>query len=340
MSGFGSSWFGSSWLGSSWLGSSWGPGGGGGGAFAMNETESLLTDAKAINPKLEQFPRGYWNADLLAQVGLIQFMDLNWQEVINSNVHCFQPDELKKIFSRKYTEQEIDNLQTFATGRERRSAQMEIIQQDQNFQLYWLQLMMFSSRSHPATFLLLKIAARVGEIVMIHYKYHFKRPRPSQFCPALMPLLEVPGHASFPSGHSLLAHLTSNCLIGLAPWANTSLTRLAQRVAKNREYAGLHYASDSEAGSEIAAVLHDRLLPQCEIFAETRKRAQKEWKKNPKLPAEPKPPEPIAVRSPAEPKPPEPIAVRSPAEPTARVNGSGSSSAPVAEPPVPTPAAE
>jgi membrane-associated phospholipid phosphatase len=322
MSAFGNSWLGNSWLGNSWFGNSWGSGGGNGGMFSMNETESLLTDAKALNPNLEQFSPGYWNRDLLAQIGVIQFMDLSWKDEINRQVHCFQPEELKRIFSAAYTAKEIDDLQIFATGRERRNACMEIIQQDKNFQVYWLQLMMMSPGSHPATFLLLKIAARVGEIVMIHYKYHFKRPRPSQVCPALMPVLEVPGHASFPSGHSLLAHLTSNCLSYLAPWAKVTLTRLAERVAKNREYAGLHYASDSEAGREIAAVLHDHLLPQCDIFAETREAASREWLNAPKLDVEPRPDRPPTGRNAVKPMiQPGPVKATVPSSPKSVARG-------------------
>jgi len=84
------------------------------------------------------------------------------------------------------------------------------------------------------------------------------RPRPSQLCPALLPPIEVPGHASFPSGHSTQAHLMALCmnqvLKGL-PQQDTmvdNLTTLADRIARNREIAGLHYASDTAAGAALA----------------------------------------------------------------------------------------
>jgi hypothetical protein len=277
MSGFGNSWFGNSWFGNSWMGNSWGGvGGAGGGAFAMDEVHPLTVVDGTLNTDVSKFPIGYWNADLLSQVGVIQFFKLDWEQEIDSRVDSFQPDNLARILDPNHVRIEIEKLKAHISSKERTAARDEILQQDQNFQLYWLHMLMMSRSSHPKTFFLLKIAARVGELVMIHYKNKFQRPRPSQICPALMPLLEVPGHASFPSGHSLLSHLTSLCLIDLAPRAKDSLTELANRVARNRELAGVHYESDSTAGAEVAEVVHD-LLPQCEIFAQTYAKAEQEW---------------------------------------------------------------
>jgi membrane-associated phospholipid phosphatase len=104
------------------------------------------------------------------------------------------------------------------------------------------------------------------------------RPRPSQICPALMPPIEVPGHASFPSGHATEAHLISLCLAEVMPHAvktpyignttdpdyanSTALTRLAQRIARNREVLGLHYPSDSKAGRALAEGTF-KILKEC-----------------------------------------------------------------------------
>jgi hypothetical protein len=40
---------------------------------------------------------------------------------------------------------------------------------------------------------------------------------------------------------------------------DANLTVLAQRVARNREIAGLHYQSDSEDGAQLAQQLFNRL---------------------------------------------------------------------------------
>jgi hypothetical protein len=273
--------FGSSWLGSSWFGSSWGGPAAGGAfvsAFAIDETKPMtVDDTSPLHTDITEFPRGYWNADMLAQLGVIQFLGIkDWAKEIEKNVPSYDPKKLKEILSPANVKNEIMALQSYLAGKERMSARDEIIQQDQNFQLYWLQMMTMSRTSHPKTFFLLKIAARVGEVVMIHFKEKYNRPRPSQICPALMPLLEVPGHASFPSGHSTLSYLTSHCLADLVPSARKSLEVLAHRVARNRELAGVHYASDSQAGLEMANEIH-RMLPRCKIYSDTLALAKAEW---------------------------------------------------------------
>ena len=101
----------------------------------------------------------------------------------------------------------------------------------------------------------------------MYFKGKNDRPRPSQLCPALMPPLAVPGHASFPSGHSTQAHLMALCMtdvFGTLPMAgpmNDDLWTLADRIARNREIAGLHYPSDTKAGVDLATAVHALLQP-------------------------------------------------------------------------------
>ena len=90
----------------------------------------------------------------------------------------------------------------------------------------------------------------------MHYKAKpaYRRARPSQLCPSLMPLIEVPGHASFPSGHAVEAYMLAGMLTKVMPnGAAGPLNRIAERVARNREVLGLHYPSDTRAGVFIAA---------------------------------------------------------------------------------------
>ena len=106
--------------------------------------------------------------------------------------------------------------------------------------------------------------------------------------PALAPPIPVPGHASYPSGHSTQAHLVAACVkLALpAPTGGTAspttvalsaaLDVLADRIARNREIAGLHYPSDSGAGVELAAFCLPLLqgLPSFDAIVTS---AQKEW---------------------------------------------------------------
>jgi hypothetical protein len=54
----------------------------------------------------------------------------------------------------------------------------------------------------------------------------------------------------------------------------TALYERARRVAENREWAGLHYASDTDAGEELAARISPYLV---DAMDETIRRAQSEW---------------------------------------------------------------
>jgi membrane-associated phospholipid phosphatase len=152
-------------------------------------------------------------------------------------------------------------------------------------------ILSFTPGSHPATYGLVLIALRVGEFQVMHYKARFDRPRASTLSPLLMPPIEVPGHAAFPSGHSTQAHLVALCLAEVMPAAMSKaanpatgnadpalgpLQRMAERIARNREVLGMHYPSDSAAG-KLLAELSCPLLMKCKTVSTLVERAQSEW---------------------------------------------------------------
>jgi hypothetical protein len=153
---------------------------------------------------------------------------------------------------------------------------------------YFRGILSFTSSTHPKTFGLAAIAIRVGEFQVMHYKAKYNRPRPSRLSPRLMPLIEVPGHASYPSGHSTQAHLVARCLEDVMPVevalagagpegkAYRPLQCLADRIARNREVMGLHYPSDSSAGKRLAAETY-KLLKECPTVKEMIDGAKSEW---------------------------------------------------------------
>jgi hypothetical protein len=124
----------------------------------------------------------------------------------------------------------------------------------------------------------------------MHYKYKFNRPRPSQLSNRIMPPIDPPGHASYPSGHATEAYLVSG-LLGLVMQLNDpaapppgSLERLADRIARNREVLGVHYRSDSEAGRDLAAKTLP-LLRRCTTVTQVIGAAAAEWSNNANYPA-------------------------------------------------------
>jgi membrane-associated phospholipid phosphatase len=132
----------------------------------------------------------------------------------------------------------------------------------------------------------------------MYWKGVHKRLRPSQRLPMLRPPIEVPGHASYPSGHSTQATLIA-LVTGVAlgtksanPAAQAkaktlanSLNGLAARIARNRELGGLHYPSDTDGGLKLATAVFnfiesDRTKPAGRAllsYAATMEAAQGEW---------------------------------------------------------------
>jgi acid phosphatase (class A) len=84
--------------------------------------------------------------------------------------------------------------------------------------------------------------------VVFSAKRRFSRLRPHEALPDVRPAIEVPWHASYPSGHATQARLLAQVFATWYPQKAAVFAALAQRVAQNREIAGLHYASDSAAG--------------------------------------------------------------------------------------------
>ena len=137
---------------------------------------------------------------------------------------------------------------------------------------YFLRMMRITQGSHPKTCRLMHAAGLIGLLVAMHFKAHpgtgrDPRARPSHLCPALAPPIEVPGHPSFPSGHATQGMLIALCIEAALPNAATKgrwrplLHTLAGRVGRNREIAGLHYASDTRAGFELAGKSFALLSP-------------------------------------------------------------------------------
>jgi len=97
------------------------------------------------------------------------------------------------------------------------------------------------------------------EIVVLALKKKFNRPRPSVVLPALDPVVPVPWHSSYPSGHATQSTVIAGLLSLLKPSSSESLTNLARRVGVNREVAGLHYPSDTSAGVALGKWLLNKL---------------------------------------------------------------------------------
>lgn len=130
---------------------------------------------------------------------------------------------------------------------------------------YWTGMLGVDPVKHPNTNQLIRIGRKLGEMIVMRLKVQCNAARPSQICPALVPMFDPPRTAAYPAGHSLQSYLISYLLFRVMPnispqlnkpstWEkeHTGLFALARRVADNRVIAGVHFDIDCKAGFLIA----------------------------------------------------------------------------------------
>ncbi|HLQ21597.1 MAG TPA: hypothetical protein VK132_00220, partial [Gemmatimonadales bacterium] len=160
----------------------------------------------------------------------------------------------------------------------------EIVAQNDSAPEYWVSMLGLDRKTKFWNLVLLHVALRVGELAVMHFKYQFKRPRPSALCPGLCLPFGPPSHPAFPSGHSTQAWLMTMCLkealpvpaAGPDPY-RPALDWLAQRVAFNRERGGFHYKSDSDGGKYLAEECFKLLNQPGTLFKTLVTDAKGEW---------------------------------------------------------------
>jgi hypothetical protein len=270
----GGGWQGGGWQGGGWQGGGW-QGGGAGGPFAMRVDQPRVAKGSVTNTNAA-FPVRYWDADLYALTFLPEFFKAKvggkaWDVFITvGNPPIVHPAGYTGVVTPGADS--IDDLRNLAVT-ERPEAMGEILDQHQNQQVCFMDLLMMTQNSHPKTFFVMKVAARVGEVVMMHLKRQFNRPRPSQMFPLLSPSVGVPGHSAYPAGHALIARLTANVLTEVttkgtppsSPYAE-ALRTLATEIGFNRVIAGFHFRSDITAGETAGDLTHQFLQGMPPIY--------------------------------------------------------------------------
>ncbi len=154
------------------------------------------------------------------------------------------------------TNREIIALHEFeeANDHERTSS---ILAESADYVPLFENLCYFDGHSHPKTYQLVQTMVLTGFTLAMYYKEIYQRKRPSVVDPTLNPSIKVPTFWAFPSGHSTQVHLIKEALIhslqlSVGSSLRNSLVDLANEVAINREFAGVHYYSDTKAGEMLA----------------------------------------------------------------------------------------
>jgi len=211
---------------------------------------------------LPQFHR-LWDAELRSYVFVRELIATTpgWFGVVRA---AADPHDPFNAVNLPNLDQQILGMLNLAPDREDRFAEI-IDQHDAEGAIsYYLAMLSIDPGHHPMTYLLIRSARRVGELVTMCLKEHYRRPRPSQLCPLIVPMIDPPDTPSYPSGHALQAELIARCLG--AAWPDVRqrqvlLTDLPTRIAENRIIAGLHYPLDA-TGAVAAAAATFNLLNQ------------------------------------------------------------------------------
>lgn len=132
-------------------------------------------------------------------------------------------------------------------------------------------------KKRPKTAALAKAVNADITIVMFQAKKFFDRVRPSKLDPRIQPSIEIPAHASYPSGHSTQAFMWAYLLFELTPTeSHKDILTGAKLIAQDRELAGVHYPSDTALGNRIARQVVDMWMENPQ-FKQLLKAAKTEW---------------------------------------------------------------
>src|SRR5262249_11672293 len=98
---------------------------------------------------------------------------------------------------------ELDELHTLIEFRP--AVLREALNQRGGFGAYFQGERGASNATQPSLAYLIEGAMRIASFQVMYHKNRFQRPRPSQLSRSLLPEVEVPSHAAYPSGHATQA---------------------------------------------------------------------------------------------------------------------------------------
>jgi hypothetical protein len=193
---------------------------------------------------MRHFPERYWESDFHSWVHVAEFARReSWRQIempaFPTDPHSLR-EELDALLAKQADRQGLyDRYQ-------------EIMEECSNLTGRFLRTLMYRADSHPKTHELVFAIQAASMMMLMHVKQIHKRVRPVELEPRLLPLFPTPGHPAYPSGHTTQSRLIAHALSELRPDASERLYAMAQRIGENREWAGVHYASDTAGGRFLA----------------------------------------------------------------------------------------
>lgn len=225
-------------------------------AIACTLPVTSFSDVEAVGPLFSELARNrsnYFKTDLLA--GLI-----NAPPRHGSAAHCAEIDVLKK-----YT--------TSADQRRKIACQAEL----SCWEFSGIRLVDLRHKKYSQTLFLIENALQHLNGHLFALKQHFDRPRPSMVTEEIQTVIPNPKHASYPSGHASQGILIGYILALLQPELADKIMKDAQTLGRNRERAGVHFASDTTAGWMLGELVF-ATLSETPWFVLQLKKARQEWR--------------------------------------------------------------
>jgi acid phosphatase (class A) len=194
-----------------------------------NANDLTFSSTQQLDKKLQQF------------VGMPSTFSINWKEITNLPDPPSEELEVKYIhmLQKKLTDERIERIKE---------------QQDINFSYLEPKILELK-----ATNMLMQMLYQESGVVVLGQKLKFDRVRPEYVSPKIMKVIKVPDHPAYPSGHATQSHLYAYVLSALNPPKVKDYLALANEITENREYAGVHYRSDSYTGQQLAKFMVQRL---------------------------------------------------------------------------------
>ncbi|WP_296419755.1 phosphatase PAP2 family protein [Pseudooctadecabacter sp.] len=135
---------------------------------------------------------------------------------------------------------------------------------------YMAQTLRLGGGHAPMASLLLATVQSAASKISYQVKFQFSAPRPVQFSTGLRPVIQTPGHSSYPSGHATESFALATVLYGLmhkqtldVGTLSTALPdtlAIADRIARGREIAGVHFPQDSAAGMVLGIAIGNAVV--------------------------------------------------------------------------------
>ncbi|WP_094021216.1 phosphatase PAP2 family protein [Maliponia aquimaris] len=177
-------------------------------------------------------------------------------------------------------DKQLHYLRTYADLRGDRLS--EIIMQTGDIQSFFGLIGYMSPDATKWTLALNQAMLRLCTAVEMPLKHGFDVARPIAMSRKVQPMIQTPGHGSWPSGHAtesfacatLLSRLFLNVAVDpvVQIAERNELYRHAERIAMNRTVAGVHFPTDSMAGAVLGVTVVEALLNLLDETGQTRTR--------------------------------------------------------------------